>query len=797
MNRSLRPGRVVRRLSASLLAAGFILAPTTHAQDRLAQAAFAQDAVESVTWNIERDVPLFLAGSLRAPDGKRPADLAATFFSANAAVFGLDVADDFVVQETETDDFGLTHIRVQQTVHGVPVFGAESALHLNSAGAVYAFGGDVHPEAKVIDTNAALAADAAILAAQSALGAGVVYRQENTTTSDVFGHEATDWTPTANLVVFPQDGRYTLAYHVELFVDEPAPANWNVFVDARTGAIVHRFNAIHTAHSETVAGPTTGSGTSTFGGTLTIPTYLSGSNYYLYDTTRGPQYIRTMTANNGTGLPGSYITDTNNSFTSSAQKAGVDAHFGAVSVYDYYSNTFGRNSWNGSGGTITSTVHYASNYNNAFWNGGQMVYGDGDGSQFIPLVSLDIVAHELTHAVTQDEAGLIYQDESGALNEAVSDIFAIMVDRDDWKVGELSYTPGIAGDALRYMDDPTLGNQPDRYADRYTGSGDNGGVHINSGIINKAAYLMIKGGTHYGVSVTGIGRSKVEAIWYRALTVYFTASTNFAGARAGTLQAAADLYGNGTTEYNSVANAWASVGVGSTSGGGTGGTPQWYYEANTYNTPHNYPNNYNASHTYSKPGAQQVAMYFGTFNTEANYDFVYVKDQYGATQATYHGNLSPFWAVVAGSSITANLVTDYSVTRYGYQVTQVAYYSPNPLLVQGEEGMPLAEPPVQLPEPAIESTAKADDDAVLALNQAHPNPFNPSTVLSFSLPDAMDVTLTVFDVLGREVAVLVNERLEAGAHEARFDASLLPSGTYLYTLDTGAERLMGRMLLVK
>ena len=219
---------------------------------------------------------------------------------------------------------------------------------------------------------------------------------------------------------------------------------------------------------------------------------------------------------------------------------GVDAHYGATATYDYYKNTHGRNSYDGNNATITSTVHYSSNYNNAFWNGSQMVYGDGDGSTFIALVALDIVAHELTHAVTERTANLVYEKEPGALNESVSDIFGIMVDRDDWLIGEDSYTPGTSGDALRHLDDPTLGGQPDHYDDRlYPGSctpsqyNDYCGVHSNSGIPNKAAYLMIQGGTHGGVTVTGVGRAAVEDIWYRALTTYVTSQTNFDGARSG------------------------------------------------------------------------------------------------------------------------------------------------------------------------------------------------------------------------------------------------------------------------
>ena len=610
---------------------------------------------------------------------------------------------------------------------------------------------------------------------------------------------------------------------MELFTDAPEAANWNVFVDAKTGEELMRFNALHTAGEASLAtvkaehatargfatevgaamapyaalSPQNGTGASTFGGTLPLATFLYNNTYYLYDTTRGPQYIRTMTGNGGTTLPGSYVTDVDNNFTASTARAAVDAHYGAVTTYDYFLNTHARDSYDGAQATITSTVNHQQNYNNAFWNGQQMVYGDGDGQTFIPLVSLDIAAHELSHAVTGTSAGLIYQNESGALNEAFSDIMAVMVDRDDFLIGEDAYTPGTGGDALRYLDNPTAGDQPDHYSDRYQGSQDNGGVHINSGIANKQAYLLIAGGTHRGVSVAAIGRAKTEKIWYRALTSYFTSSTNFSGARQGTLSATADLYGSTSAEYAAVQNAWAAVGVGSaSSGGGNGGggtsAPQWYYETVNVNTPHNYPNNYDNTNTYTKAGATRVAMYFERFETERNYDFVYIKDAQNTTQSTYHGTQDAFWAVVDGATIKANLVSDYSVTAYGYRISRVAYYSDRQLLVQ--EGTPLAEAPQGLQSIGIQAGLKG---LAFELAQNSPNPFGRSTAISYAVAEAGPVSLKVYDMLGRQVAHLVDDVKEPGRYTAELDASRMASGTYLYVLQAGTERETKRMTLVK
>jgi thermolysin len=183
----------------------------------------------------------------------------------------------------------------------------------------------------------------------------------------------------------------------------------------------------------------------------------------------------------------------------------------------------------------------------------------------------------MTHGVTERTAKLTYSGESGALNEAISDIMGAMVERytrgesaNTWLIGEEAFTPGVAGDALRYMDNPhkatnngyTADDDPDHYSERYTGSSDNGGVHINSGIVNKMFYLLAVGGSHHlGGSMVGIGADKAAAIVYKALTAFMTASTNFAGARAAMLNAAAALYGNGSAEHAAVGQAWSLVGV--------------------------------------------------------------------------------------------------------------------------------------------------------------------------------------------------------------------------------------------
>jgi Zn-dependent metalloprotease len=257
----------------------------------------------------------------------------------------------------------------------------------------------------------------------------------------------------------------------------------------------------------------------------------------------------------------------------------ADAHLSTVQTYSFMYWVLGRNFVDGAGGPrkyysidglgplISARNHYGYKYNNAFWDGSQITLGDGDGVSFRSFATLDIIGHEWTHGLTQYTAGLNYYGESGALNEAFSDILGSMAERywygesaNTWKIGEGSYTPGTAGDALRYMNTPWVGGQPWSYPGRYTGTGDNGGVHINSGIANYAFYILAKGGCGYNC-VGAIGPDAATQIFYRALRYYMIPSDNFYWARYCTLWAAGDLYGYGSYQYNQVWNAWNAVGA--------------------------------------------------------------------------------------------------------------------------------------------------------------------------------------------------------------------------------------------
>ncbi|KTR60577.1 bacillolysin [Exiguobacterium indicum] len=447
---------------------------------------------------------------------------------------------DFAVQNVEKDGSSQI-VRLQQEVDGVPVFGSVVVGNVAKDGTLKAVVNDaINVKGKPgLAKKATLSEKKAIKLYQKAIKASKF-----------------EVAPKAELVIYPVKDDAVYAYKVTSTVlAGKEPSRWTYFIDANSGKVLNKFDQL--AHA---------TGTTVLGTSATFNTTLSAGKYYLQDTTRG-KGVYTYDAKNRTSLPGTLWADADNVFNATYDRAAVSAHVNAAKTYDFYKNTYGRNSYDNAGARLNSTVHYSTNYNNAFWDGTKMVYGDGDGTTFVALSgALDVVAHELTHAVTEYTAGLVYQNESGAINEAVSDIMGTVAEYSvgsnfDWLVGEDIYTPGVSGDALRSMSNPAAYGDPDHYSKRYTGTQDNGGVHINSGIINKAAYLLGNGGTFYNVSVTGIGVPKLGAIYYRALNVYLTPNSNFSSLRAAVVQSAKDLYGSTSAEATAAAKSFDAVGV--------------------------------------------------------------------------------------------------------------------------------------------------------------------------------------------------------------------------------------------
>ncbi|WP_420311808.1 M4 family metallopeptidase [Streptomyces sp. YS-B37] len=527
--------------AATLLAA--TLAPTAHAADRPTRSGAIANAASALV--------------------------------KHAASLGLTASEDTSVRDVIVDADGTQHVRYDRTYRQLPVLGGDFVVHMAPNGTYRSADRATRSSISLSSVTPKVAAPKAADLAVNALRAAHL------------GEALKSVTAKPELMVDALHGAPKLAWRTNAVAKDSLgnPVARTVLTDARTGAQIDAWDSVETA---------TGDGKSLYSGTVPLETTLSGSTYQLKDATRGGTY--TGDAANKTDLcilgicisraPATLFTDADNHWGTGASSdrstAAVDAQYGTDETWDYYKNVHGRNGIAGDGKGSYNRVHYGNSYNNAFWDDSCfcMTYGDGDGTQLGPLVALDVAGHEMSHGVTSKTAALTYSGESGGLNEATSDIMGTLVewyansssDPGDYLIGEKIVRSGFGKAALRFMDQPSKdGNS----ADCWSSSVGNLDVHYSSGVANHFAYLLAEGSgakTVNGVSynsptcnsssVSGIGRDKLGAIWYRALTVYMTSSTNYAGARTATLNAAKDLYGVGSSEYAAVGAAWSAVNVG-------------------------------------------------------------------------------------------------------------------------------------------------------------------------------------------------------------------------------------------
>ncbi|MFJ2403406.1 M4 family metallopeptidase [Streptomyces xanthochromogenes] len=487
--------------------------------------------------------------------------------AATAKDLGLSAQEKLVVHDVSKDQDGTVHTRYERTYQGLPVLGGDLMVDTAAGKTKNVLKAN---NAQLQGVSTAAPASAPATAEGQALKA-----------AKAAGSKA-DKADSARKVIWMVKGAPTLAYETVVggLQDDGTPNQLHVITDAKTGAKLHQWQGIET-----------GVGNTRYSGQVTLNTSQSGSNYTLTDTTRGNH--KTYNLNHGSSGTGSLFTQTNDTWgdgtNSNAATAGADAAYGAGATWDFYKNVFGRSGIRGDGVGAYSRVHYGNAYVNAFWDDSCfcMTYGDGTGNND-PLTALDVAGHEMSHGVTAATAGLEYADESGGLNEATSDIFGTSVefyannasDPGDYLIGEKININGD-GTPLRYMDKPSKdGGSADSW---YSGVG-NLDVHYSSGPANHWFYLASEGSgtkvingvtynspTSDGLPVTGIGRDKAQLIWYKALTTKFNSSTDYAGARAGTIAAATELYGATSAEVTNITNAWAAINVGARAGGGNPG----------------------------------------------------------------------------------------------------------------------------------------------------------------------------------------------------------------------------------
>lgn len=510
---------------------------------------------------------------------------------------------DFRLYRQESDPVFGQLLRFQQYYKGVKVEFGRYYVHVQN-GKIKSINGDYEPvenlsiKPKITETQALEAAVKYINAKKYAWQ-----------TSGVPGYNG----PNPQLVIVRDLNpahrdtyrKFRLAYKLDIYSVEPVSRQY-VYVDANTGQVLFKNQLIDfykpgkqriaTLHKlfnisakatvsklmNSFKAKSTGTADTRYSGQRTITTDYVNGQYVLHDLTRG-NGVFTYNMHQGTDYNSATdFYDNDNNWTSAEyhnsykDDAALDAHWAGEMVYDYWKNVQGRNSFDNNNGAIKNYVHYSTNYDNAYWNGSVMTYGDGSGTYFDALTSLDVVAHEIGHAVCQYTADLTYQNESGALNEALSDIWGCTVEhyaapeKETWVMGEdIDRRSDQSYPGLRDLSNPKAKGLPDTYGGEYwyTGTSDNGGVHTNMGPMSYAYYLMCEGGSGTNdlgnsYNVTGIGIDKAQKIIYRAEAYYLTNNTNYSDMRNYCIQAAKDLFGDGSQEVQTTTNAFYAIGVG-------------------------------------------------------------------------------------------------------------------------------------------------------------------------------------------------------------------------------------------
>jgi len=516
---------------------------------------------------------------------------------------------EFTVKNVQTDEQGNLHVRLTQVFQGVPVYGGEMIAHTKN-GAFDMLNGRYFPTPRLQTTVPSLDGPAAVQKVIAHIGQDKVKTSWTTEELRLIGGQSMK----TELVIYYPENRLNgerLAWRVEAHPNLLSRVVY--FIDATNGEIILHYdhtckidggrhenhvsgaplldsktNITATNGQEPAAllGPVLANGLDLLDINRTFGAYEAGVGQIVLEDAGRPMFnanestmpadpvgaIVTLNALNTspavqTNFDYNFVISTSTTFS---DKTAVSGHYNAIKSYDYYLNKFGRNSINGAGGNVVSFINVAdddgSSMENAFWNGAAMWYGNG-GSIFKKLArGLDVGGHEMTHGVIESTANLEYMNESGALNESFADVFGAMIDLGDWKIGEDVMQAGInPTNCLRDLQNPHNGVssnspwwQPNHVSEAVTGSSDNGGVHVNSGIPNHAYYLF--------ATNAAVGTDKAEQVYYKALRDYLVKSSLFVDCRIAVIQAASDLYGSAVA--NAAAAAFTAVGINGSQAGG-------------------------------------------------------------------------------------------------------------------------------------------------------------------------------------------------------------------------------------
>ncbi len=547
-------GRCKRR-SRALVLASFLLAAcegpaaftaVTPASDDDALAAL--EAETGRAWEIRRDpvlrTPVYLEGRTR-PLAATPRDAeraAREFLSRHRALFHMSSPDDeLVALSSDGDELGMMHARYTQRVGRVPVYGAQLAVHFDPDGSLVRVNGRYVP----IETSSGLSPR--LGADEARVGAAAVARGYRPAAAP----NAIS-TREAELILYPlEDGVRAagsplparLAWHtVADVVDVDQPLQLDVIFDAEDGSLIASYDRTQLM---------VGSGVGYFGDRKPLLIEQKKTAFWLEDRTRGATPTRTFSAHGRARLPGSQLRSSDpqrwDEGADGAAGAAVDAHAHVAASWDYFLREHGRAGWTADGAGIRVSVHYGDRYPDAFFDGKQLVFGDGDERMSPPSAALDLVAHEYTHGLIAATAGLLSIGDSGAINEGIADVFACLVAWSSgqggrWQIGETVYHPeeGL-NRAMRDLADPHLTAQPKTVREIERSADDQGGVHTNASIVGHLGYLLVEGDRLAGLA--SLGAPVTGRLFYRALVAYLFPRAGFPELADALVAAARDLGG--------------------------------------------------------------------------------------------------------------------------------------------------------------------------------------------------------------------------------------------------------------
>lgn len=574
---------------------------------------------------------------------------AVDYVHGRRAVLGLSEEDDLVVRSVKQGAGGLSHVRMQQQFRGVRVFGGDVVVHASN-GVFRSLSGSLTRGLKSFDVTPQVTEGEALFSAKADYAA----LAKSIPDALVFEREKVE------LVLFPnENGGVRLAWHVEFFTElqnDVDPGLWNYFVDAKSGVFLSKFNGIHTLSQASGPG---GNGKVSRTWTSSLDVEPSGASYKM-DTSR----LVTVNMNGAQGGQGTVVTGPLSNIGDAAIN---DAHGFAEATLDMLSDWFGYESIDGNGFKIRSRVHYGHQYENAFWDGTQMTYGDGASWFYALSGDVDVVSHEIHHGFTEFHSDLVYSGQSGGINESFSDVagtaaeFFVEGASADWDMGRDIFKQD---GALRYMCDPPQDGASIDHASEYTPGM---GVHYSSGVFNKAfcrASRRLSTGSPTG-SATANGVKRAATAWYEANANYWTSSTTFTQGCQGIVDAATAL-GYSATEIAAIRDSFTDVGV--ICAGATEPPPAcdetFTGAAGTVSSPNPYPNNFTKTWCIAPASGAAATLTFDSFSTEANYDFVEIRNANGAVLSKTSGTTKP--PAATSTKLYVRLTTDGSQTSSGF-----------------------------------------------------------------------------------------------------------------------------------